>query len=204
MLKGGAPRGTPGRGTPARSRPNRLCSIFVPPVSYQSPCSLQDKCGARPAAWTPIYHHLMYIKARSPLIAKTQKPLHRSRAATGGSRGAGGCWGSPLARLPALGRRARGREKASVCGGQASSPPLCPPTRSCPVQRRKLRHSTWPRRKALVSEHHAGPLAQAALADLVLPAETIGALVGQGSGTLSRRPPPRVRTQPAWGGGPRG
>lgn len=84
--------------------PHRLCSIFVPPARYQSPCSLQDKCSARPAARTPIYHHLMCIKARSPLIVKTHKKscIHHGQQQAGGRWGASGCRGSPLASLPAL------------------------------------------------------------------------------------------------------
>lgn len=53
---------------PTRASPR----LPILPTSYQSPL-LKDKCLVSPASRTPIHHHLICIKMRSPLIGKTNK-----------------------------------------------------------------------------------------------------------------------------------
>lgn len=69
--------------------PNGLRLGFLRHLRVINLHSLQDKCCVRPAAQTPIYHHLMYIKAVSPLIAKA----NRNAASIKGQQQAGGDWG---------------------------------------------------------------------------------------------------------------
>lgn len=163
--------------------PTGLARCFVLPMSYQSPRSLQDKWGGRPAARTPIHHHLMCIKARSPLIAKTNKKSridHRQQQA-GGGRGAAGCSAPLFPSLSTLGQRPRSWGQAPAYRGQVTRAgqlsPLHPRPKSCPGQMRKLRHRGICGRQVSHKEDWA------ALAGPVPTAGTVWTLEVQGSGT---------------------
>lgn len=152
-------------------------------MSYQSPRSLQDKWGGRPAARTPIHHHLMCIKARSPLIAKTNKKSridHRQQQA-GGGRGAAGCSAPLFPSLSILGQRPRSWGQAPAYRGQVTRAgqlsPLHPRPKSCPGQMRKLRHRGICGRQVSHKEDWA------ALAGPVPTVGTVWTLEVQGSGT---------------------
>lgn len=128
--------------------------------------SLRDKCRVRPAARTPIHHHLICIKALSPLIAKTNKKSCIDHgAATRGGRRCAARARSPLFPNLLLFRLAEtpgpsweGRESAAgPWAGQLSS--LHPPTESSPVmyseEDTEAQRGPWP--ASVPPERHRCP-----------------------------------------------
>lgn len=153
-------------------------------MSYQSPRSLQDKWGGRLAARTPIYHHLMCIKARSPLIVKTNK---KAASITGSNRqeADGVQAGAGLPSSPASPPSAEAQELGSgPCvrrAGPVGRPALPTASSPSPVMPRTEEETEapgclWP---AGVPQGRRW----AALACPVPPAGTARALVVQSSGT---------------------
>ena len=119
----GVPRSPQGASSRDTGSPGRLWLDFSTAceLSISTPSKTNASSGWPPGP--PIHHHLIYIKALSPLITKTNKKSasipHSNRQKAGGVRG-----------LPAFcpggapGLRAQGVRRASPWAGR--SPGLCP------------------------------------------------------------------------------
>lgn len=87
-------------------------------LSISTPSKTNASSGWPPGP--PIYHHLIYIKALSPLITKTNKKIYINRTAATGGRWVG-CRGLPAFRpSKAPGLQARGARRACPTGRQFS------------------------------------------------------------------------------------
>ena len=116
----GSPKAPRGAGFQDTGSPGRLWLDFSTAceLSISTPSKTNASSGWPPGP--PIYHHLIYIKALSPLITKTNKKICINRMAATGGRWVG-CRGLPAFRpSKAPGLQAQGARRACPMGRQVS------------------------------------------------------------------------------------